>query len=154
MELGNLRRYRRLIRPNRSLSRRTLLWALASYLATEVGIGVAFLLKGAWPVLPFAGLEIIVIGIVLHVMSRHARDYELVVVDDLYLKIVRRQGKQKTQHRFQRYWAKVSLSRDTQKWYPSRLVVGSHGRFVEIGTWMDEDGRQALAHDLQQIIQR
>ena len=143
-----------MIRPNRSLTRGTLAVVLGAYLLTEVGIGVAFFLKGAWLVLPFAGLEILVIGVVLYLLSRHHRDYELVVIDDQYLKITRQMGPHQSYHQFQRYWAKVLLRSDQADWYPSRLLVGSHGRFVEIAASMDEDNRRALAQDLKQIIQR
>ncbi|MHB1514845.1 MAG: DUF2244 domain-containing protein [Acidiferrobacteraceae bacterium] len=151
MELSH---YRRMIRPNRSLSRRWLVAVFAAYVITEVGIGVAFFIMGAWLVLPFAGLEIFVIGVILYLVSRHARDYELIVVDERYLKVFRRLGRRRFHHEFQRYWARISLRCDARKWYPSRLVVGSHGRFVEIGAWMEEDQRRVLARDLKQIIQR
>lgn len=146
--------YRRVIRPNRSLSRRLLLGVLGTYLAIETGIGVGFLLKGAWPILPFAGLEILVVGAVLYVLSRHRGDCEVVVVDDAHLTVVRRQGAHQSQHEFQRYWTRVRLRRDAKKWYPSRLWVGSHGHFVEIGASMEEAEREALARDLRQVIER
>ncbi len=151
---AGLPRYRRLIRPNRSLSRGLLATVMAVYVVMEVGIGVGFLMRGAWLVLPFAGLEIAVIGIIIYFMSRHARDYELVVVDERYLKVLRRIGTRRSRHEFQRYWTKVSLRTDASGWYPSRLLVGSHGRFVEIGRWMEEEQRRLFARDLKQIIQR
>lgn len=154
MQADQLPKYHRMIRPNRSLTRGTLGVVLGAYLLTEVGIGVAFFLKGAWLVLPFAGLEILAIGIVLYFLSRHNRDYELVVVDDRHLKITRQMGRQRSYHEFQRYWTKVQLRSGSAEWYPSRLLVGSHGEFVEIAASMDEDNRRALARDLKQIIQR
>ncbi|MHB1585528.1 MAG: DUF2244 domain-containing protein [Acidiferrobacteraceae bacterium] len=145
--------HRWVIRPNRSLSRGLLVPLMAIYVVMEIGIGVVFLLRGAWLVLPFGGLEIAAIGTILYLLSRHARDYELVVVDERHLKVLKRLGKRRSRYEFQRYWTKVSLRTDASGWYPSRLLVGSHGRFVEVGKWMGEDQRRVFARDLKRIIQ-
>ncbi|MHB1951769.1 MAG: DUF2244 domain-containing protein [Acidiferrobacteraceae bacterium] len=149
-----LPRYRRLIRPNRSLSRRLLATVMAVYVVTELIIGIAFMERGAWLILPFAGLEIAVIAVVLYLVSRHSRDYELVVMDDRHLKVLQRVGTTRRRHEFQRYWVKVLLRLDQTGWYPSRLLLGSHGRFVEVGKWMGEEQRQSFARELQRIIRR
>ncbi len=51
------------IRPNQSLSWRRALQAYAVIALTCLGIGITFALHGFWPVLPFAGLEVVVLGI-------------------------------------------------------------------------------------------
>ncbi len=54
---------------NCSISPAALLGSLAALAAVTLAIGIGFSLLGAWPVLPFAGLEVLALAIafVVHV---------------------------------------------------------------------------------------
>lgn len=146
------RRYRRLIRPNRSLSRPALQGVLLVYAMTVLGVAIGAGWIGAWLVLPFIGLESAVVVAVMYVVSRHYRDYELLWVDAERLHIVRRTGSRRTRHEFPRCWARVALAQGEYHWYPSRLLITSHGHSVEVGTWMTDDQRRTLARDLKALL--
>lgn len=141
-----------LIRPNRSLSTRAMGVLLVAVTALVLTIGIGFTVVGAWLVLPFAGLEIAVVGAALLYLRRHADDCELLVIDEQRVWVVQRRGGKDEQHGFQRYWARVRLTGAGAGWYPSRLLIGSHGRFVEIGAAMNEEERRALAAHLAQAL--
>jgi uncharacterized membrane protein len=146
--------YRKLICPNRSLSTTAMLWLFLAYTVFALSLGIGFAVVGAWMVLPFTCLEIAVVAAVFYFLFRHAGDYELVIVDDSRLKVVRRWGDSEVCDEFQRYWVKVFLAPGAGGWYPSRLRVGSHGRMVEVGAAMSEEARQALARDLKNAVRR
>jgi uncharacterized membrane protein len=64
--------------------------------------------------------------------------------------------RQKSQHgetsrTLNRYWAQIKLSGGSH-WYPSRLLVGSHGKFVEIGAALTEEDRIRTAKELQRML--
>lgn len=143
-----LPRYRKLIRRPHALSRRGLRWVFAACAAVNAAVATGFSALGAWLVVPFAGLEVVVVGAALALVARQRSDYELVVVDDARLHIVRRAGGQRECVALSRYWARVSLARGNYGWYPSRLFIRSHGRAIEVGAWMTEDARKAFAHEL------
>ena len=42
--------------------------------------GIGFILAGAWPVLPFVGLEMLMVSVVLHRLFRHADDHDRIIV--------------------------------------------------------------------------
>ena len=149
-----LPRYRKLIRRPRALSRRGLRWVFAACAGVSGAIGVAFSALGAWLVLPFAGLEIVVVGSALTLVARQRGDYELVVVGEDRLHIVRRARGRRECVELQRYWARVSLARGNYGWYPSRLLIKSHGRAVEVGAWMNEEAREIFAHELTAAMRR
>ncbi len=136
------------LRPNCSLPWRGIVALLAAFAAFSIALAVIFGIAGAWWVAPFSGLELLVIAMAFRVLYRHRGDLELIVVTAERLRIDRRYGGEETRHEFQRYWARVNLERDRDGWYPSRLLIGSHGRFVEIGAWLEETGRQHLAQTL------
>lgn len=142
-----------LVRPNRSLSLRAMVLLFAGIAAFVITIGIGFSLAGAWLVLPFAGLEVAVVGAVLYLLFRHIDDHDLIVIHHDRVMVVRRQGGRERHEEFQRYWVKVELRRG-RSWYPSRLSIGSHGRFVTIGADISEEERSALAARLNELLRR
>ncbi|WNZ54538.1 DUF2244 domain-containing protein [Microbulbifer sp. ANSA003] len=52
-----------LLQPNQSLSLSGNLWVFFSLVGVSLGISLAFAMAGAWMILPFAGLEMILLGI-------------------------------------------------------------------------------------------
>lgn len=53
------------VRPKRTLTLRGMTVLFAGLTLVVLTIGVGFTLAGAWPVLPFAGLELVLVGAVL-----------------------------------------------------------------------------------------
>jgi uncharacterized membrane protein len=68
--------FRVLMKRNCSISPRGLLSVFALLAALAVGIASVFAALGAWPILPFAGLEIALLGAAFWFTARHAADYE------------------------------------------------------------------------------
>lgn len=65
-----------LIKRNCSIGPRGLLLVFALLGALSIGIAVAFAVLGAWLILPFAGLEVVLLGVAFWMTARHATDYE------------------------------------------------------------------------------
>ena len=137
--------------PNRTLSLRGMTVLFAGLTVVVLTIGVGFSLAGAWPVLPFAGLEMLVVGLVLYRLSRHADDHEQIIVDRERFTVIRRRGGCELRDEFQRYWTKVTLERH-RGWHPSRLKVGSHGRFIVIAADVNEEERRSLSATLARLL--
>jgi uncharacterized membrane protein len=53
---------------------------------------------------------------------------------------------------FQRHWARVVLKQSRGDWYPSRLLLHSHGRQVEVGRFLEEQERLHLGLRLQRAF--
>ena len=140
-----------LIRPNRSLSPWGMAVLFAWMAAIALIIGIGFSLAGAWLVLPFAGLEMAVVATALYWLFRHADDHELIVINSDSVTVIRRRGGREWRDDFQRYWLKATLQRH-RTWHPSRLVLGSHGRFVVIGAEISEEERRALEARLNEAL--
>ena len=141
-----------LIRPNRSLSPVGMGVLFAAVAVCSTAIGIGFWWVGAWVILPFAGLEIVLVGGVLYWLHRHADDHDLVVMGVERVTVTRRRAGREWQDEFQRYWVKVILER--HRWYPSRLKIGSHGRFIVIGADVNEEERRALSARLNEALRK
>jgi uncharacterized membrane protein len=140
------------LRGNASLSARAALWVFLGLAVSVTLIGILFAISGAWLVIPFLGLELVVVGAVFCRMCWRARDCEVLTFEDDRLHIIQHRGKSECRHEFQRYWARVALEPVRNGWYPPRLLIRSHGREVEIGTALNEDQRMHLAQRLRQVL--
>jgi len=140
-----------LIRPNRSLPPQEMLPLFIAVSAVLLTIGVGFALLGAWPVLPFAGLEIAVVGAVLRWMHRHQGDHEMVVITQDRVRVFRRCGRQEHEAEFNRHWARVSETPSAGV-DPLKVRIGSHGRFVEIGAGLRDEDRRRLAREVRMAL--
>ncbi|BAU48816.1 membrane protein [Sulfurifustis variabilis] len=138
--------------PNRSLSPRGMAALFAALAGSAVALAVLFLNSGAWPVVPFLVAEVAAVGVTLGLLYRHAGDCEVVRLEDDRLEVVQRQGRRETCHRFPRYWARVAVEPGSNAHLPSRLVIRSHGREVEVGAGMTEEARRALAGMLRRAL--
>lgn len=142
-----------MIRPNRSLSLRGMIWLFLAYIGLMSVIALALLGTGAWMVLPFAGLEAVVIATIFYyLVYRHTDDHELVTIDGETLSIIKREGRSRSRNVLPRYWTKLKLERSSHHWYPSRLLLRSYGRSVEIGAGIREQDRHALAEQLKTML--
>ena len=117
-----------------------------------LGMSVAFALRGFWPVLPFAGLELLALGTAFYLCFSRSQWLEVVSIDaDL---VTVEKGRWQAEERWEcpSVWARVQLEKSPIAWYPSRLVIAYQGRGVEIGRFLCDDERAALADALRRGI--
>lgn len=137
-----------LVRPNCSLRWRDVIRFYLGMLTVSLGIAVAFALQGAWLVLPFAGLEMAVLGAALYVVARRGYRWQVISVHSDRIDITEHGARPERLESFQRAWTRVQLQPAVIQGYPSKLTIGSHGRRVEIGGCLSEDDKNYLAHEL------
>ena len=102
--------------------------------------------------LPFAGLEIFLVGVVVGYTIRRSDDHEIILVTDDDVVVTRREGRFTREVKFQKYWAQVRLEPGTTRTQPSRLKIGSHGRFIEVGRAIENEERKELSARLKQAL--
>ena len=140
------------VRPNRSLPVAGMVALFVGLSALPLTIGIAFAVMGVWMVLPFAILEVAVLALLVRWLYRHIDDCELVVIGPERVRVTRRVGTKESRHEFQRYWARVRLDRGQTGRDPTRLRIGSHGRYIDIGAGITEEDRASLADELRRAL--
>jgi uncharacterized membrane protein len=142
------------IRPNQSLTWRGALRIYTVIALCCLGTGLAFALHGYWPVLPFAGIEVIVLGIAFYLCLLRSQVREVISVNADVVTVEK--GRHRAQEHWEcpRAWARISLQRSPLTWYPSRLVITFQGRQIEIGKFLTERERCELAEELEYTIRR
>jgi uncharacterized membrane protein len=142
------------IAPNCSLRPQSAALFFASICLVSFSIAGAMALHGMWPILPFAGLEMLVLGWALRVSLRRRHHSQTILVTDDRIRVETRDGAQVEQIEFTRHWARVTLRRADTRLHPSRLTIESHGRSCEVGGFLNEEERRALARQLTRSVGR
>jgi uncharacterized membrane protein len=139
------------VRPNNSLSPLNSVKLMIALAVIAIVVALGFVHVGAWLVLPFAGLELIAFAYAFYYLNLHAEDYEMITFLDDKVIIEKRGYREHSRLEFQRYWARVSLRKQSEG--VSALFVGSHGKEVEFGrNYINEEQRLSLAKQLKLIL--
>lgn len=140
------------ISPNLSLTPRgAAIFFVAVLLSTILVSGSAAWL-GYWPVLPFAGLELLILAFALYSVQRRGRYKEVLHIGDE--KIVVEKGENNVQERleFVRHWTRVEIRPGNRTSGVSRLLLSGQGLSCEIGECLTQSERVGLAHRLEKFI--
>lgn len=134
-----------LSRPNRSLGPMARRWALAAIAATTLGIAAGAAALGAWPVMPFAGLEVALVALAFRMLDRHDADFERLEIGEHEVRVESRDAAQLTRFVAHRQWARVVLR---QRGARCTLGLAYAGRTVPLGRMLSDEGRRQLAENL------
>jgi uncharacterized membrane protein len=144
--------FKAIIRPNCSMSPRGLVTFVICLTVVSLSIALSFLSLGLWMVLPFAGLETIIVAVAIAASVRRASDYEMLIVDGDEVTITQNRGGRTRTSRFQRYWTQVRHEPGATRLQPDRLLIGSHGRFVAIGEDLTEADKKRFAARISTVL--
>jgi uncharacterized membrane protein len=131
--------------PNRSLGPLGRAACLAAIAATTLAIGAGAAALGAWPVLPFAGLEVALVAIAFRWFARHDGDYERLEIEGGKVRLRTRNAARLDEMEAHAPWARL-LVKDR----PGRCGLGLRyaGRTVEFGRLLTEQRRREWAAEL------
>ena len=119
----------------------------------SLGVGIAFVSIGAWPVIGFFGLDVALVYIAFRITYRRARRREILRLagDAFTVERISARGSRRV-WRFQPFWLRVVLEeRDAVS---NRLYVASHGRFLAIGDFLAPAARRELAATIREALAR
>lgn len=138
--------------PNCSLTTRSALVFYLGIVAVSLSVAVVFAIAGYWPILPFAGLELLALGAALRWSLVQGQRRELICVEDSRV-LVRKTGRQgPCEFEFVRPWTRVELVEARAANWPRRLLLRSKGRAVEVGGFLTDSERTSLGKRLAELI--
>ena len=139
---------------HQSLGDRGMAVVAAFVVVASAGVATLFSALGAWPVVGFTGLEVL---LVLGLLSRHRRggrravEVLALVGDQLLVRRTDTRGRRE-ELALDAYWARVSLQE--RPGTVSRLLITERRRGVEIGGLLGEAERRELAVTLSEALRR
>ena len=108
-------------------------------------IGVGFAIAGAWLVLPFAGLEVLLLGAAYVLYARHAADYERIVLDSGRLTVEVASAQKTSRYEIEACRARVCVEKE-------RVVLRGGREALELGRHLDREARARFAAELQKRL--
>lgn len=134
--------------PYRSLGPRGFLLLMVAVGAVSFLAGMIFVMAGAWPILGFFGLDVLVIYVAFRLSFRQARAYEEVHVSatDIRIVSVGPRGETSEVH-LNPAWARLDIRRIEDEGVVG-LSLTSHGRSVPVGAFLNPPDRASFADAL------
>ena len=133
------------LRPHRSLSPRGFGLLMAAIALCSFFVGIAFWMMGAWPVVGFCGLDILLIQWAFRLNYRDARASEEVHLTRERLSVtqISPQGIAR-ETGFNPYWARLEVERQPEIGVTA-LRIASHGARLAIGAFLPPVERESFA---------
>ena len=141
------------LRPNPPLSPHILKFIVGLVALVNVAFALTFLLKGAWLVLPFMGLDVALLAWAFRSVSIAARRHERVTLRPETLTVERHPARgAPTEILLNPYWVRVHLEEPEEHW--SKLTLRSHGRTVQVGSFLAPQDRESFAEALKSALRK
>ena len=139
------------LRPNPPMSAMALKLVVGVVAAINLGFGLLFILRGAWPVTPFMGADVAFLAWALNAARVDAQSYERVKLTPDRL-LVRRQPARGVADEvtLNPYWVRVDM--DDPPTRTSRLMLWSHGRGLQLGKFLAPENRLLFAQSLRAAL--
>jgi uncharacterized membrane protein len=142
--------FRRVLRPHRSAESRKAPALIAAVALVLLATGAAFWAAGAWPVLGFIGLEVVLFGAALNLNHRSARACEMIALTERELTVRRIDSRGRGESwSFQPYWLRVGHDPANAD---APIELSSHGRSVAVGGFLAPAERRELADALRSAL--
>ncbi|CAA6817311.1 MAG: Unknown protein [uncultured Thiotrichaceae bacterium] len=141
-----------IIQPNCSLSKKDrhgFFWLMGVVMA---GITLTLALKGMWLVAPFMGADLLLLIYAFRKVGEQCRIVERVIIENDELIIHHEEKRAPRSWSFPLHWVSVDLQVNQYPQSPSRLLIGSHGNWVELATFLNEEERISLAGAIKTAI--
>lgn len=141
-----------IIRPNHSLSARGTLGAVLAFGVVLGLIAVRLAYMGFWLMIPFLLLDLVAVATAFYHIRKKCCIHESVKIDDKQLLIEHHELKNAKSWGFDLSWVQVKLQKHAHPWQPSRLLIGSHGKWIELASFLTDEERASLSNELKQTI--
>lgn len=143
-----------IIKPNNSLSWRGNKVFFFMLFFVSFFIAISFAMAGMWLIVPFTGLEMLLLGSALTYCYLKNSQCEIVKIDEKKVSVSLIKMRDTKVFDCNRYWAKFILNKPQLKGYPHKLLLRSAGREMEIGALLTDDERIKLAGMLKENIKQ
>ena len=139
------------LRPSPPMEARTLLIILAVVAAFNIAFALSFVLRGAWPIAPFMGLDVALLAWAFRASTLAARRFEHVTLTPGLLSVEKHPAKGAvSKSTFNPYWVRVDLQRPTE--FSNRVFLRSHGKEMQVGDFLAPAVRESFANALKTAL--
>lgn len=136
------------LKRNCSLTPAQLFGTYLTLCAISLAIALGFTWHGATPILAFAGIELLLVGVALLIYSRHAADQECITLADGALSVEHRRGPLTERTQFRAAWVRI----EPRHAEGSLVELSGDGRQTLVGRYLRPELRAPLAQELRAAL--
>jgi uncharacterized membrane protein len=144
--------HRIVLRPNASIDYSQMRMVLGGMALLMGTIGVSFAAMGLWLVLPFSGIEWLLLAYCFVLSLRKTQVQEVITIDRSTVRLDVGRTRPESVYEFQRPWVRLEVIRSPHRGHPSRLAFRVRGEEVEVGGFLIESERAELAKELRNLL--
>lgn len=143
-----------LARGNFSLDAGGLVNLLLALAAVSLFLAVLLALKGYWPVLLIAAIQIVLVAWILIRAWERAWVSEVIEICEDRIKVTYQRHKQKRHYELDTAWAVIELKQPDIAWYAPKVQLRSGSQAVELGSFLTVEEKHQLVKHLQSAIRK
>ncbi len=140
------------LKPNNSSS-----WQFNMRIVTSLALIAFFMssyfaLHGLWLIFPFVVLEIGFVFICLYLRMRANIKTEVITFDESTVLVEHGHYHAEKSWKYHRLWTKIFVKKPAMRGYPKRIFLRSHGKELELGSFLNKKDKEILIKDLKDVV--
>ena len=140
------------LKPNNSSSWQFNMKIVASLAFIAFFISGYLALRGLWLVIPFTSLTIGFLFICLYLRMRDNIKTEVITFDEDTVLVERGSYHAEKTWKYHRLWTKIFVKKPTTRGYPKQIFIRSHGKELELGSFLNKKDKEILIKDLKTAV--
>lgn len=126
-------------RPNRSSTWRTNKLVLLALSVPSLGIALGFALAGAWPILPFAGLELAALGSALYLVNWKLQYRHVITITEHRVCVEKGHYLPRQSWHLDRSRAALTIEREQHPWEGPQISLHDSNERVRVGEFLNRE---------------
>ena len=128
---------------------RLLLWLVSSVALIIAG---SFASIGLWLILPFAGLEVIALVVLMWWVAHQCCRKQVITIEDNRVIVEKGYHSPNFTWESEIFWTRLVIHKPPYRGHPSRLFLCSRQETLEIGEFLDEKEKKNLVAEICQVV--
>jgi uncharacterized membrane protein len=141
-----------ILRPNYSWSWRFNLYILYTLVSISLTIGVAFLAIGAWMVLPYSILGLLLLLVCVYYCLYQCGKQEVITVSQHDVRIEKGRKNPAESWAYKRLWARFMVQSPRHSLDPAVVSIRSYGHELELGSFLNKQDKLELIEQLRRVV--
>ena len=140
------------VSPNLSAQWRTtrlFIWVVSGFALT---IAIVFALAGLWMILPFAGIEILAIVLLMRHVARKCHRLQVIYLDSGRIRVEKGYHSPQLAWDAELFWTRLIVNKAVHPWHPDTLILRGRHQQIEIGEFLNEQDKKQLVSVLRGLV--
>lgn len=138
--------------PNHSSSWRANLWLVVALAVPSLIAATGFALRGAWPILPFAGAELLALGAALYYINWKLQYRHVITLDAENVRIQKGYYAPRDCWSFARANTALAVTPAQHPWEGPQLSIHDRSEHVTVGEFLNREDALQLLEQLRRLL--